>query len=222
MSDRIRILVADDHAVVRKGLQALIGTEDGMTIIGEAENGRDAVSLAMELKPDVVLLDLKMPFLSGVEVIRKIRDAGLPSKILILSSFADDDSVLPAIKAGALGYLLKDSSPGDLIAAIRTVGRGESSLAPSIALKLVREVRDPQGGASQAESLTDRELDVLERMARGLTNQEIAADLEIAERTVRNHVGHILDKLGLTNRTQAAVYALRQGIAVLDDKKTSD
>ena len=219
MSEGIRILVADDHAVVRKGLQALIGTEMGMTIVGEAENGRDAVALARELEPDVLLLDLKMPFLGGVEVIRKIREAGLASRVLILTSFADDESVLPAIRAGALGYLLKDSSPHDLIAAIRTVGRGESSLAPSIALKLVREVREPHHGEAAAETLTDRELDVLERMAHGLTNQEIAEELDIAERTVRNHVGHILDKLGLTNRTQAAVYALRQGIATLSGEE---
>lgn len=216
MTNKIRILVADDHAIVRKGLQALIKTETGMDIIGEAENGRDAVTKAIELNPDVILLDMKMPFLDGVEVIKKIKEHKLEARILILTSFADDETVLPAIKAGALGYLLKDSSPQDLIAAIHAVSRGESSLTPSVALKLIEEVRDPAPDDRLPEDLTGRELEVLEKMAQGLTNQEIAVELDISERTVRNHVGHILDKLGLTNRTQAAVYALRQGIATLD------
>jgi two-component system, NarL family, response regulator LiaR len=217
LAESIRILVADDHAVVRKGLQALIKTEEGMEIVGEAENGRDAVALAEQLKPDVILLDLKMPFLDGIEVISQIKDRNLGSRILILTSFADDDHVLPAIKAGALGYLLKDSSPHDLIAAIHHVHNGESSLTPSVALKLVQEVREPtQKAGSAAETLTEREVEVLERVAQGLTNHEIAEDLDIGERTVRNHVGHIFDKLHVANRTQAAVYALREGLATLD------
>jgi two-component system, NarL family, response regulator LiaR len=217
MPETIRILVADDHAVVRKGLQALIKTEAGMEIVGEAENGRDAVALAEELNPDVILLDLKMPFLDGIEVITEIKDRKLDSRVLILTSFADDDHVLPAIRAGALGYLLKDSSPQDLIAAIHHVYRGESSLTPSVALKLVHEVRQPaQSEGSAVGALTGREVDVLERIAQGLTNQEIAEELDIGERTVRNHVGHILDKLQVANRTQAAVYALREGLASLD------
>ena len=216
MNDCIRILVADDHAIVRRGLQALIGTESGMEVVGEAENGRDAVDLAIELNPDVLLLDLKMPFLDGVEVIRKINEYELRTRVLILTSFSDDGLVLPAIKAGALGYLLKDSSPQDLIAAIRAVSRGESSLTSSVVLKLIEEVKDPETGKQAPEELTDREIEVLEQMAQGLTNQDIAAALDISERTVRNHVGHILDKLCLSNRTQAAVYALRQGLATLD------
>lgn len=214
----IRILIADDHTVVRRGLQALIKTEPNMQIVGEAANGREAIEQAQALSPDVILLDLMMPFFNGIEVIDAIRNAGNPARILILTSFTDDELVLPAIKAGALGFLLKDSTPHELIRAIKQVHEGEPSLAPSIALKLIQEIKptDTPPSEHQDDMLTQRELEVLSSVAQGMTNMEIADALSISERTVRNHVGSILNKLQLANRTQAALYALRHGLASLE------
>lgn len=220
MTDLISIVIAEDHTVVRKGLIALLKTEPYMQVIGEAENGRDAIDLAVKLRPDVLLLDLMMPLFNGIEVIEEIRRNGVESRILILTSFTDDELVLSAIKAGALGFLLKDSSPTDLIRAIQHVYRGESSLAPSIALKLIQEIKptaEKNDAANKVQSLTDREVEVLGSVAQGLTNLEIADKLAISERTVRNHVGNILNKLHLANRTQAALYALRHGLATLNN-----
>ena len=214
--ETIRIFIADDHAVVREGLRALISTEPGMEVVGEAADGREAVEQVQALRPDVVLLDLVMPHKSGIEAIQEITAGNAEARILVLTSFADDDKVFPAIKAGALGYLLKDSSPQQLLQAIREVYQGEPSLDPTIALKLLREFKRPADLPPAPEALTEREVKVLSLVSRGLTNQEIAEVLGISERTVRTHVGNILDKLHLANRTQATLYALRTGLASLD------
>jgi NarL family two-component system response regulator LiaR len=211
----IRILIADDHAVVREGLRALIEAKPDMELVGEAEDGVEAVLMARSLKPDVILLDLLMPRMDGIEAIGEIKQENPHARILILTSFAADDKVFPAIKAGALGYLLKDSSSQALIQAIREVYRGESSLHPTIARKLIREILRPSTAAPAENLLTEREVAVLKLIARGLSNQEIAETLVISERTVSSHVSNILEKLHLANRTQAAVYALREGLASL-------
>ena len=216
LSETIRVFVADDHAVVREGLRALINTEPGMEVAGEAADGCEAVAGIRRLHPDVVLLNLVMPRKSGLEVIRDITQGDPQARILVLTSFADDDKVFPAIKAGALGYLLKDSLPQELLQAICDVYRGEPSLDPAIALKLLREFKRPADMPPAPEVLTERELKVLSLVSRGLSNQEIADTLVISERTVRTHIGNILNKLHLANRTQAALYALRKGWVSLD------
>ncbi len=212
----IRILVVDDHTVVRKGLQALIATEPGMVMVGEAASGQEAVALTRRLQPDVVLMDLVMPVMDGIQAIGAITRAHPRVRILALTSFAEEDKVFPAIKAGALGYLLKDASPEQLLQAIRDVYRGVPTLDSSLAFKLIQEIQRPTELPMSPEPLSEREVEVLRLVAQGLSNQEIAHRLCISERTVRNHVGNILNKLHLANRTQAALYALRQGIASLD------
>jgi len=212
----IRILIADDHAVVREGLRALIEAKPDMELVGEAEDGVEAVLMARSLKPDVILLDLLMPRMDGIEAIGEIRRENPKARILVLTSFAGDDKVFPAIKTGALGYLLKDSSSQELVQAIREVHRGESSLHPTIARKLIREINRPSTAAPAGSSLTEREVAVLKLIATGLYNQEIAETLVISERTVSGHVSNILEKLHLANRTQAALYALREGLANLE------
>jgi NarL family two-component system response regulator LiaR len=214
----IRILIADDHAVVREGLRALIEAKPDMELVGEAEDGVEAVLMARSLKPDVILLDLLMPRMDGIEAIGEIRQENPHARILILTSFAADDKVFPAIKAGAAGYLLKDSSSQALIQAIREVYQGKSSLHPTIARKLIREFNRPSPAAPAENLLTEREVAVLKLIAGGLSNQEIADTLVISERTVSSHVSNILEKLHLANRTQAAVYALREGLASLGQR----
>ncbi len=214
----IRILIADDHAVVREGLRALIEAKPDMELVGEAEDGVEAVLMARSLKPDVILLDLLMPRMDGIEAIGEIKQENPHARILILTSFAADDKVFPAIKAGAAGYLLKDSSSQALIQAIREVHQGKSSLHPTIARKLIREFSRPSTAAPAENLLTEREVAVLKLIAGGLSNQEIAETLVISERTVSSHVSNILEKLHLTNRTQAAVYALREGLASLGQR----
>jgi len=216
--ETIRILIADDHAIVREGLRTLIASEPGMELVGEAADGIEAVSLARSLEPDVVLMDLVMPRKDGLEAISEIKQQNPEMCILVLTSFAEEDKVFPAIRAGALGYLLKDSSPQQLLQAIYDVHRGESSLHPTVALKLVREISQPSDLPPAEHPLTEREVDVLELVAQGLSNQEIADQLVISEWTVRTHVRNILGKLHLANRTQAALYALREGLAELDRK----
>jgi NarL family two-component system response regulator LiaR len=215
-TETIRVLIADDHAVVREGLRTLIATEPGMRVVGEAANGAEALALAQRLQPDVLLLDMLMPQKSGLEVIQEMRDQGLPTRILVLTSFAEDDLVFPAVKAGALGYLLKNSSPPRLLSAVREVHRGEPSMSPAIAKKLMLELQRPSDLPPTPDPLTEREVEVLRLVAQGHSNREIADMLVIGEGTVRTHVSNILAKLHLANRTQAALYALREGYASLD------
>jgi NarL family two-component system response regulator LiaR len=217
MISAIRVLVADDHAIVRKGIRALLATEPDIEVVGEAENGREAVTEAESLRPDVILMDLVMPEMDGIEAIRRITAHQPEARILVLTSFAADDKVFPAIKAGALGYLLKDSGPEELVQAIHQVHLGESSLHPTIARKLLQELSRPLERPPTPEPLTEREVEVLRLVARGQSNQEIADQLVISEATVRTHVSNILGKLHLASRTQAALYALREGLASLDD-----
>ncbi len=209
----IRVLIADDHAIVREGLRSLLETESGMELAGEAVDGEEAVAHARAVRPDVILLDLMMPRLDGIAAIGEIKREQPDARILVLTSFAEDEKVFAAIKAGALGYLLKDSSPQELLQAIREVARGESSLHPTIARKVLRELSRPPELPATPEPLTARELDVLRLVAQGLSNQEIAGRLALSERTARTHVSQILAKLQLANRTQAALYALREGLA---------
>lgn len=222
MENTIRILICDDHSVVREGLRALIATEPDMEIVGEAADGEKAVIAFQALKPDVTLLDMVMPRMDGLAAIRAIKSEFPNARILVLTSFAEDDMVFPAIKSGALGYLLKDSSPEELIRAIRDVNRGEASLHPSIARRLIMELSQPTTLPPTPEPLSERELDVLKLVAKGYSNDEIADTLVVSERTARGHVSSILGKLHLANRTQAALYALREGIASLDLDDNSD
>jgi len=217
MTHSVRVLVADDHVVVRQGIRALLGTETDIEVVGEAENGQEALAEAERLQPDVILMDLVMPEMDGIEAIRRITARQPEARILVLTSFAADDKVFPAIKAGALGYLLKDSGPDELVGAIHQVYRGESSLHPAIARKLLQELSQPPERPPTPEPLTEREVEVLKLVARGRSNQEIAEQLVISEATARTHVSNILRKLHLASRTQAALYALREGLASLDD-----
>jgi NarL family two-component system response regulator LiaR len=217
--DTIHILITDDQAIVRKGIRALLATESGLEVIGEAQSGAEAVDLSARLRPDVILMDLMMPEMDGIEAIKRITAGESTARILVLTSFATDDKVFPAIKAGALGYLLKDSTPEELVQAIRQVHRGESSLHPAIARKVLQELSRPPEPEKKPTSdpLTEREVEVLRLVARGFNNQAIAEQLVISEATVRTHVSNILSKLHLASRTQAALYALQQGLASLDD-----
>jgi NarL family two-component system response regulator LiaR len=209
----IRVVIADDHAIVREGLRSLIDTEPGIELIGEASDGAEAVRLTRSLKPDVLLLDLVMPRKDGLAAIAEIKDHDPQVRILVLTSFAEDEQVFPAIKAGAQGYLLKDTTPHSLLQAIRDVHNGESSLHPTIARKLIGELHRPSSPPPAGEELTEREVEVLSLVAQGLSNLEIGDRLVVSEPTVRKHVSNILGKLHLANRTQAALYALRAGIA---------
>ncbi len=214
--ENIRILIADDHAIVREGLRTLIVAKPGLELVGEAADGNEAVLLARTVEPDVILLDMMMPHKDGLAAIEEIKAESPEARILVLTSFSDDEKVFAAIKAGALGYLLKDSSPQQLIQAIQDVHQGRSSLHPTIALKLIRELNQPPNLPPTDDPLTERELETLRLVAQGLTNQEIAEKLSISERTVGKHVSNILEKLHLANRTQAALYALRKGLADLN------
>ncbi len=214
---QIRILIVDDHEIVRKGIRALLSTERDVQVVGEACDGAEAVAQAKTLSPDVILMDLVMPKMDGIEATRQITAQQPKVHVLVLTSFAADDKVFPAIQAGALGYLLKDSSPDDLIHAIHQVYQGEPSLEPTIARKVLHELSHPPKNPLTPEPLTAREVDVLRLVAQGRSNREIAEELVITEMTVRTHVSNILSKLHLASRTQAALYALKEGLASLQD-----
>ena len=217
MSEVIRVYVTDDHHIVRRGIKQLLETEPGIEVVGEATNGREAVADMDKLKPDIVLMDLVMPIMDGIEAIRQIK-AGHPSiQVLVLTSFATDDKVFPAIKAGALGYLIKDTGPDELVRAIRQVHQGQLTLHPTIAQKLLKELTLTSEQPPSPDPLTEREVEVLKLIARGLSNQEIAETLVVSIATVYTHVSKILEKLHLASRTQAALYALREGLASLYD-----
>jgi len=218
VTENIRVLIADDHPLIREGLRGLLAAEPGLELVGEAADGSEAVEKTALLRPDVILLDLLMPVKSGIEAIIEIKENDPEARILVLTSFADDEQVFPALRSGALGYLLKDSSPQDLLRAIRSVYRGESSLHPTIARRLVQQFSQPAVDSSPENPLTQREVEVLKLVAQGLSNQNIADELVVSERTVGKHVGNILEKLHLANRTQAALYALREGLSTLDPK----
>ncbi len=209
MAQAIRILVADDHAIVREGIRALLVEQPDMTLVGEAENGEQAIAQARAIQPDVILLDLLMPRKDGLSAIPEIRSNAPSARILVLTSFTEDKKIFPALKAGAHGYLLKDSSPQELVQAIRDVYAGESPLDPTVARKVIQALNSPE--SQSQETLTERELDVLKCMAEGLSNQEIAEKLVVGERTIRTHIDHILQKLKATSRTQAVMVALRRG-----------
>jgi NarL family two-component system response regulator LiaR len=208
----IRILIADDHYLVRQGLRLLISSDSRMELVGEAADGEEAVEQARRLHPDVILLDLKMPRKDGVGAIVDIRDEYPAARILVLTSFAEDERILQAIRAGALGYLLKDSAPAELLEAIVAIGHGHHWLPPATAGLQLRDLPVQFEPCSQNEPLTTREGEVLQLVALGQSNQQIARDLIISERTVRNHVSNILTKLALSSRTQAAAYAFQKGI----------
>lgn len=215
----ICVLIVDDHTVVRDGLKALLSAEPGMRVIGAAGDGLEAVAMARDLQPDVILLDLVMPRMDGVQATLEIKKVYPQARILVLTSFSEDHMVISAIRAGAIGYLMKDTSSDELLQAIRDTYRNKPVLGPEIARKLMEEIQGGEGQTGNAASLTDREMEVLQHMALGLTNQEIADALVLSERTVRTHVTNILAKLGLSNRTQAVLYALRAGIAHIDYRR---
>jgi NarL family two-component system response regulator LiaR len=213
-STSIRILVADDHPIVRQGLSQLLELQPGMTIVAVARDGAEAVALARQHQPDVVLMDLMMPELDGVEATKALSQDCPETHVVVLTSHHQDAMVFPAIAAGATSYLLKSATPDEVIEAVRAAARGEARLSPRVAQRLMQGVR---GDLPSAESLTTRELEVLRLVARGLDNQAIADELDVSAKTVKSHVSNVLGKLGLADRTQAAVYALRQGIAPLEE-----
>lgn len=209
---KIRILVVDDESVVREGVVAILSYQKDFEVVAEAENGIQALELAIKTKPDVILLDMVMPKQDGLATIPKLKEILPDARILVLTSFAEADRVYQTIKAGALGYLLKDSTRVQLMQAIRDVAKGQASIHPSVALKVIHEIDHPSELMYTSEPLTPRELDTLRLIARGQSNQEIAIAMTVHERTVAKYVSNILDKLHLANRTQAALYAVREGL----------
>ena len=216
-TEPIQVLLVDDHAVVRRGLSAFLSTYSDITVVGEASSGAEGIELASRLLPDVVLMDLLMPEMDGIEATRRIRAAVPSAQVIVLTSYSEDERIFPAIKAGALSYLLKDVKPDDLVRAIKAARRGEATLHPSVAARLMRELTAAR--SSPLDELTEREREVLAYVAQGMSNAEIAAQLIIGERTVKTHVSNILSKLHLQDRTQAALLALRERLVPLDERK---
>jgi DNA-binding NarL/FixJ family response regulator len=208
VADAIRVLVVDDHAVVRQGLRTFLSLQDGIEVVGEASDGREAIAAAQRLRPDVVLMDLVMPRVDGVQAMRELRDHVPGARVIVLTSFLEDDRLLPAVRAGAAGYLLKNVEPSELARAVRTADAGEALIDPAVAARLVDALASDH---RPEQPLTAREQDVLDLVARGYANKRIARELGIAEKTVKTHVSHVLAKLGVSDRTQAALYATRAG-----------
>jgi NarL family two-component system response regulator LiaR len=209
----IRVLLVDDHAVVREGLRAFLELQDGIEVAGEAGDGEEAVAEAARLRPDVILMDLVMPKLDGVGAMRRLRESVPSARVVVLTSFLEDDRLLPAIQAGAAGYLLKNTEPAELARALRAAHAGEAIIDPTVAARLVSALADgPRAARDERDQLTRREREVLELIVRGRSNKRIAFELGIAEKTVKAHVGHVLAKLGVTDRTQAALLAVREGL----------
>src|SRR5512139_1202040 len=209
----IRVLIADDHTIVRRGIKALLAQTDDVQVVGEAVNGLEAVRLSKQLDPDVILMDLLMPIMDGIAATRQVTASHPHIGVLVLTSFVHDDKVFSAIKAGAMGYLLKESEPSELIRSIYQICQGQPSLDPRIAQKIIQEIQVESATKLTIEPLTARELEVLQLLAKGLSNKEIAGRLVISEVTVRTHISHLLGKLHLANKIQAALYALREGIS---------
>ena len=212
MAKPIAVLIVDDHSVVREGLRAFLQLQDGIEVAGEAGDGEEALEQALALRPDVILMDLVMPKLDGVAAMRELRARVPESRVIVLTSFLDDERLLPAIQAGAAGYLLKNSEPAELVRAIRAAHGGETIIDPTVASRLVQTIADGRRSAAD-QALTRREREVLELIARGRSNKRIAFELGISEKTVKTHVGHVLAKLGVSDRTQAALLAVREGLA---------
>jgi NarL family two-component system response regulator LiaR len=218
MIDKISLLIADDHALVRQGIRAFLELQPDLTVIGEADSGEAAVRLAAELVPDVVLMDLVMPGIGGVEATRQVKQVSPHSQIIVLTSYHEDEYIFPALRAGALSYILKDVGPDELADAVRQAARGESVLHPRIASRVVQELRGTRRDTPNLfTDLSDRELEVLRLIADGLSNAEIASKLVISEKTVKGHVSNILSKLHMLDRTQAAVFAWQQGLVARRD-----
>ncbi len=215
----IHVLIVDDHAYIRKGVRAFLEEVEDIDVVGEAADGIEAIAQSRALQPDLILMDIVMPHMDGVEAISKITTQQEGVRVIALTSFATDDKIFPAIKSGAMGYILKDSEPKELVNAIRKVYLGEPTLDPGIARKVLQEISRPSKGQPTPDPLTEREEEVLRLVAKGLGNQEIAKQLVIAEVTVRTHVSNILSKLHLANRVQATLYALREGFASLNNNQ---
>jgi DNA-binding NarL/FixJ family response regulator len=211
VAEPIRVLLVDDHAVVRDGLRTYLELQDDLDVVGEAEDGAAAVRAAEALRPDVILMDLVMPVLDGVGAMRELRERLPGIRVIVLTSFTDEAQLLPAIQAGAAGYLLKNVQPAELHRAIHAAHAGEALLDPSVAARLVEAISQP-AGAPAPDRLTPREREVLVLIGRGLSNKRIARELGVAEKTVKTHVGHLLAKLDVSDRTQAALYAVREGL----------
>jgi two-component system, NarL family, response regulator LiaR len=211
VAESIRVLLVDDHAVVREGLRAFLELQEGIEVAGEAADGDEAIEAASRLRPDVIVMDLVMPRLDGVAAMRSLRERLPDARVIVLTSFLDDDKLLPALRSGAAGYLLKNAAPQELVRAVRAAHAGEALIDPVVAARLV-ETLAADGGADPLDRLTAREREVLVLIGRGFPNKRIAQELGVSEKTVKTHVGHVLAKLGVSDRTQAAVFAVRAGL----------